>query len=179
MSQIEDKQTSTMEQVQDKAVEVKSQAGGQIREQVDTRSTQAGEQMNSVGGALRRTSEQLRQEGKDQPARLLEQGAERVERLGGYLENVDADSMLRDIEAFGRRRPWLMAAGAAVAGLAASRFLRASSARRYEASSSDGELSYRQVPSPVHHDTVGEKPWRGPDADLEDKVRRSGTGQTI
>lgn len=184
MSQPENQQSSTMEQVQDKAVEVKSQAGGQVRQQVDTRSTQAGEQVSSVAGALRRTSEQLREEGKEQPARLLEQGAERAERLGGYLKNVDSDGLLRDVESFGRRRPWLMAAGAAVLGLAASRFLRASSARRYQAAGDGGgaygEPSYRRVPSPdvgVHRGTPAEAAWRGPDADLGEQARRSTTGQ--
>lgn len=185
MSQPESQQSSTMEQVQDQAVEAKSRAGGQMREQVNSRSTQAGEQVSSVAGALRRTSQQLREEGKDQPARLIEQGADRAEQVGGYLRNLDADSLLDDVESFGRRRPWLLAAGAAVVGLAASRFLRASSARRYRQSSDGrdayGEPSYRGVPSPgvgMHADTASEEPWRGPDADLGAQARRSTSART-
>lgn len=184
MSQPESQQSSSMEQVQDQAVEVKSRAGGQMREQVNSRSTQAGEQVSSVAGALRRTSQQLREEGKDQPARLIEQGADRAERFGEYLRNLDADSLLQDVENFGRRRPWLMAAGAAVAGLAASRFLRASSARRYEASGNGRNVQGQPstpVPSPdvgVHQDPGPETAWRGPDVDLGEQARQSTSGQT-
>jgi hypothetical protein len=38
---------------------------------------------------------------------------------------------LRDVEEFARRRPWLVAGIGVVAGLAGSRFLKASSERRY------------------------------------------------
>ncbi len=188
MSQTQSQQTSALDQVQDKAQEAKSQVGGQIREQVDSRSTQAGEQVSSIADAFKRTASQLREDGKEQPAGLLEQGAERAEQLGGYLQRIDADTLVHDVEGFGRRRPWAMAAGAAVIGFAASRFLRASSERRYQASNgqgayggeSFGDATYRRVPSPsvsAHSDTGSDKPWRGPDADLGEQVRRSTTGQ--
>ena len=188
MSQPESQQSSAMEQVQEKAQEAKSQAGGQVREQLDTRSTQAGEQVSSIAEAIRRTSDQLREEGKDQPARLLQQGADKAEQLGGYLQRIDTDSMLHDAESFGRRRPWAMAAGAALVGFAASRVLRASSERRYQASSnwqgayggdSFGEPN-RRVPSPgvaAHSGPGAGEQWRGPDADLGEQARRSATGQ--
>jgi ElaB/YqjD/DUF883 family membrane-anchored ribosome-binding protein len=187
MNQTESQQSSALEQVQDKAQETKSQVGGQVREQVDTRSTQAGEQVSSVADALRRTSDQLREDGKEQPAKLLEQGAARAEQLGGYLQRIDSDTLVRDVESFGRRRPWAMAAGAAVVGFAASRFLRASSERRYQRSPDGGSAyggdsfggePYRRVPSPDVATRPGaSEPWRGPDSDLGDQVRRSTTGQ--
>jgi hypothetical protein len=189
MSQQEGQQSSALDQAQEKAQEAKSQVGGQLREQVDTRSTQAGEQVSSMADALRRTSQQLREEGKEQPASMIEQGAQRAEQLGGYLQRIDSDTLLRDVESFGRRRPWAMAAGAAVVGFAASRFLRASSERRYQASGngqgayggeSFGGQSYRRVPSPgiaAQSDGGSEEPWRGPDTDLGDQVRRSTTSQ--
>ena len=40
--------------------------------------------------------------------------------------------MLRDVEDFARRRPWIVAGIGLAAGLAASRFLKASSERRYD-----------------------------------------------
>jgi len=81
---------------------------------------------------MRSVAEQLRQQGKDQPARLAEQAADRAERVGGYLKHADADTILGDLEDFGRRRPWAVIAGGLALGIAASRFLKASSSRRYE-----------------------------------------------
>ena len=85
-----------------------------------------------MADALRKTGEQLRNEGNEQPAKVADAVAERIERLGGYLEEVDSDRLLNDVESFGRRRPWILAAGGAVLGFVASRFLKASSSRRYE-----------------------------------------------
>ena len=103
-----------------------------LRQQVDQRSTQAGDQVEAVGRAMKQTSEQLRSEGKETPARAVEQAAQKVEDLGGYLRSADADRILHDVESFARRRPWLTAATGAAVGFVASRFLKASSERRYE-----------------------------------------------
>jgi hypothetical protein len=124
--------SQAQEQVQQKAQEVRGEAGLKLREQVDQRSTEAGEQMLAVSDALLRSSEQLRTEGKDSTANVVEQLARRAEDFGGYLKGTSADGILGDVEEFARRRPWLMGSIAAAAGFVASRFVKASSARRYE-----------------------------------------------
>ncbi len=121
-------------QVQEKAQQAKGQASEKLREQVDQRSTQAGEQVQPMANALRKTGEQLRNEGNEQPAKVADAVAERIERLGSYLQEADSDRLLSDVEQFGRRRPWVLAAGGAVLGFVASRFLKASSSRRYQES---------------------------------------------
>ncbi len=121
-------------QAQEKAQQLGGQASGRMREQVDTRSTQAGEQVRSLADAMRRTGDTLRNEGKETPARLTDGAAERAERLGGYLTESDADRILSDVEGFARRQPWLVAAGGFVLGLLGSRLLKASSSRRYQES---------------------------------------------
>jgi hypothetical protein len=126
--------SSTTEQAKEKAQEVKGQAKNRVSEQVDQRSTQAGEQVTTMAGDARSVAEELRNQGKDQPAKLAEQAADRAESLGNYLQNADGDRILRDIEDFGRRQPWAVIAGGVVLGFAASRFLKASSSRRYEQS---------------------------------------------
>jgi hypothetical protein len=120
------------EQVGEKTEQVRGQAGERVRQELDTRSTQAGEQVSSTADAIRKVGEQLRGEGKHGPARYADQVAERAERLGRYLSQADADKLLRDVEGFARRQPWLAAAGGAVLGFLASRFVRASSAGRYQ-----------------------------------------------
>ena len=120
------------EKVQETAQQAAGQARGQIRKQVDERSTQAGEQVSSTASDVRSVAEQLREQGKDQPAKLAEQAADRVERLGSYLKDADGEAILRDVEDFGRKQPWAVIAGGVALGLVASRFLKASSTRRYD-----------------------------------------------
>ena len=127
------------QQVTDKAKEVGGTVQDRMKEQVDTRSTQAGDQVSSVGQAMRDMGDQLRSQGNDLPAQLAQQLAGRADQLGQYLREADADRILRDVEDFGRRQPWVMAAAGLAVGVAAARFMKASSKRRYE--SGDGGYS--------------------------------------
>jgi hypothetical protein len=121
-------------QAQDKAREAAGEARGRVREQVDQRSTELGQRVAANAGDARSIAEELRSQGKDGPARYAEQAADRAERLGGYLERSDADRILGDVEDFGRRNPWAIAAGGLLLGFAASRMLKASSGERYRSS---------------------------------------------
>jgi hypothetical protein len=142
---------STTDQAREKAQEVgteakeKAQQAGQqardrVRAEVDRRSTDAGQQAGSAAQALRRASDQLRQDGNEPVARGIEQAADRVERAGSWLRESDGDRILRDVEDFGRRNPLAVVAGGLALGFAASRLLKASSRSRYE--QSRAETSY-------------------------------------
>jgi ElaB/YqjD/DUF883 family membrane-anchored ribosome-binding protein len=120
------------EQVQEQAQQAQQSARSRVREQVDQRSTQAGEQLRSSAQALRETSERLREQGQDGPARAAQRLAHHAERVGGYLKESDADRLLGDAEDFGRRRPLAVAGIGLFVGFAASRLLKASSRERYE-----------------------------------------------
>jgi ElaB/YqjD/DUF883 family membrane-anchored ribosome-binding protein len=130
--------SAAQEQITAKAHELGGEANLQIREQLDQRSTQAGEQLQSIGKTLQSGANQLRSEGKDVPARVVEEVARRADDVGGYLQSAEADRILGDIEGFARRRPWLTAGVGALAGFLASRFVKASSNRRYEGAHSNG-----------------------------------------
>jgi hypothetical protein len=119
-----------------------------LKEQVDQRSTQAGQQVNTVADDVRTVAGELRNQGKDKPAQYAEQAAERVQGVGQWLERSDGDQILRDVEGFARRNPWAVAAGGLVLGFAASRFLKASSGERYRASLSNGTGTNGQVGVP-------------------------------
>jgi ElaB/YqjD/DUF883 family membrane-anchored ribosome-binding protein len=125
-------------QVQKKATEAAGQAKGKLREQVDQRSTQAGEQLSTAADDVRSAAEQLRAQGKDTPARYAEQAAEKAQQVGQRLQDASGDELLRDVEDFARRNPWAVAAGGLVLGLAASRMLKASSSERYRTSAQPG-----------------------------------------
>lgn len=120
------------QQAQEKAQEVASKAGDQARTQVDQRSTEYGERVSSTADDIRTVGQQLREQGKDQPAKIADQAAQHVERLGSWLKESDSDRLLSDVEDFGRRQPWAFALGGLALGIAASRFLKASSTQRYE-----------------------------------------------
>jgi len=121
------------ERVQDVTADAKHQTREQLRNQIETRSTEAGHQISAGGQAMRRTSEQLRSEGQHDVARFVEAVADRGEQLGAYLTRADGERILRDIEDFARRQPWLVAGGGAVLGFLGARFVKASSSGRYRA----------------------------------------------
>jgi ElaB/YqjD/DUF883 family membrane-anchored ribosome-binding protein len=125
---------SVMDQSKDKVKEAGDQARGRIGEQLDRRSTEVGERVGGGASDARSVAEELRKQGKDTPARYVEQAADRAERLGGYLQRSDGDAMLRDVEDFARRNPWAIVAGGVAVGFAASRMLKASSGERYRSS---------------------------------------------
>jgi ElaB/YqjD/DUF883 family membrane-anchored ribosome-binding protein len=129
--QAKERVQETAQEVGQKAQEVRGRAGERVRKELDTRSTQAGEQVSTTAEAIRRLGAQMREDGNHSVANYADQVAERVERLGSYLSHSNADRVLHDVESFARRQPWLVAFGGAAAGFLASRFVKASSANRY------------------------------------------------
>ena len=125
-------------QAQEKAQQAAGQAQDKVREQLDQRSTQLGEQVHEQASDLRSVSAALRDQGKDRPAHAIDRLAGYAEQAGRYLRHKDADAMLGDAEDFGRRKPAVVAAGAVAVGFAASRFLKASSRKRYSARDAQG-----------------------------------------
>jgi hypothetical protein len=131
--QAREKAGEVADQAREKASEAAGEARGRLREQVDERSTKLGDQVGSTASDLRTVGEELRKQGKDTPAKLADQAAERSERVGRYLSQSDADRILGDVEDFARRQPWAVVAGGIALGFAASRILKASSGERYRA----------------------------------------------
>ena len=130
-AQAQDKAQEVAGQAKEQAQQAAGQAKEQVRTQVDQRSTQAGEQVSTQAGDIRTVAEKLREEGKDGPAKVAEQAADRIEKVGNYLQQSDADRILGDVEDFARQRPMAVIAGGIALGLVASRFLKASQGERY------------------------------------------------
>ena len=139
--QVKDQTHDKAQMAQDKASATFSQARGRLREQIDQRSTQVGDEIRSTAHQVRSLAEQLRSQGKDVPARIIEQAADRSETFGTYLRNADGDRLLGDVESLARRQPWAVAAGGLALGFAASRLLKASSSRRYRSGQGARDLS--------------------------------------
>ena len=152
----EEKQTlagEAKERAQVTARDVKGQTREQLRSQLAERSTQVGEQTTSFAKAMRSASLQLREDGNEKVAGAVDAVADRGQRLGEYLRAADGEKLLRDVEDFARRQPWLMVGGSAVVGFLGSRFMKASSHGRYHQSRTNGypardaSSSTGQVPS--------------------------------
>ena len=106
---------------------------------------------------MRSIAEELRSQGKDAPANLAEQVAGQADRVGDYLKGASGDRILRDAEDFARRQPMLVTAGGLALGFAASRFLKASSGRRFESSyrsHGDGDDDRTYATSPYDTSTA-------------------------
>jgi hypothetical protein len=154
--QVKDQVKEKAQVAQDKARGAMGQARGRISEQVDQRSTQAGERIAGTASDVRSIAQELRNQGKDAPANLAEQVAGQADRVGDYLKGASGDRILRDVEDFARRQPMLVAAAGLALGFAASRFLKASSSRRYESSSdyrSYGDGGYDRTYTTSPYDT--------------------------
>jgi hypothetical protein len=144
--QVKDQVRDKAQMAQDKTRGAMGQARGRLSEQVDQRSTQAGDRIAGTASDVRSIADELRSQGKDAPARLAEQVAGQADRVGDYLKGASGDRILRDVEDFARRQPMLVAAAGLALGFAASRFLKASSSRRYESGYHDLDRSYAREP---------------------------------
>ena len=159
MAEVQEKAEQAAGQAQEKAKEAGHQARDRVREQVDQRSTEAGDRVQATACDVRSVAEELRKQGKDAPAKYAEQAADRAERAGEVASESDGDRILRDVEDFGRSKPWAVVAGGLALGFAASRLLKASSSERYK--SSLGDSPSRSLPS---GNGVGREHGASPDA---------------
>jgi hypothetical protein len=131
--QVKDQVREQAQVAQDRVRGAAGQTRSRLRDQVDQRSTRAGERLSGTATDVRSVAEELRRQGKDTPARLAEQAAGQTDRVADYLKGASGERLLRDIEDFARSNPWAVAAGGLMLGFTASRFLKASSSRRYQA----------------------------------------------
>lgn len=152
VGEAQDKAQDVAGQAQEKAREAAGKAQEGVRQQIDQRSTEAGERVSGTAQDLRSVGEELRKQGKDAPAKLADRAAEQTERVGSYLKDNGPDKMLEDVEDFGRQRPWAVLAGGVAVGVVAARFLKASSRNRYQqrsGSQNGAQLPRRSAVEPV------------------------------
>jgi hypothetical protein len=139
--QIKEQARQTTQVARQKTRSAAAQARDRFRDQVDQRSTQAGERIGGTAQDVRGVADELRRQDKEAPARIAEQVADQADRLGDYLKSASGDRILGDVERVTRDNPWLVAGGGLVLGFAASRFLKASSSRRYHSRTSTSRVA--------------------------------------
>lgn len=111
------------QQAQVAAEQAKSKAAAQV----DEKSTQAGRQIGAQSEALEGVAGELRKQGKDGPAQVAEQAAEKVKKVGEYLQQADGEKLVQAAQDVARENPAAAAAVGAAAGFAAGRVIKASS----------------------------------------------------
>jgi hypothetical protein len=131
--QVKEAAAPAKEKAREVAGEAKSHAqaaAGQAKDhaaaQVDEKSTQVGQQIGSQGEALEGVAGELRKQGKDGPAKIAEQAAEKVKNVGDYLEQADGEKLIEGAQKVARDNPAAAAAVGAAAGFAAGRVIKAS-----------------------------------------------------
>ena len=153
--QVKDQVRDKAQVAQEQAKGAVGQARGRLSEQVDQRSTQAGKRIGETASDVRMIAEQQRNQGNEAPANLAAQVAGQVERVGDYLKDASGDRILRDVEDFARRQPMLVTAAGLALGFAASRFLKASSSRRYQSGYHNlGDRSYGRASTSPYDTTT-------------------------
>jgi hypothetical protein len=115
------------------------QAAGQVAAEAKD----AGQQM--AGDARRAAEEQIK--GRETPARVADQAADRMERFAQYLRDADAGRIMSDIKRVSREQPAAVVAGAAVVGVVIGRVVKASDTSGSTSNSTSGSAA--QLPEGV------------------------------
>jgi hypothetical protein len=120
---------SQPDRLQDAASNVADRVGGTAQQQVETRVDtgldRAGDMLDQLAGAVRRTSNEMRDQ-QPQIANIGETAASQAERAARYLRETDMQGVIRQADRFAREQPAVFLGGAVMLGLLAARFLKAS-----------------------------------------------------
>jgi len=92
----------------------------------------AADSIHHCGDALRGAAQQLRERQDQTLASFAEKAADQLERMSGYLDSKQIEDIRNDVEGFARRQPQVFYGGMFAAGLALSRFFKASQSKPRE-----------------------------------------------
>jgi hypothetical protein len=107
----------------------------------------AASRIEGIAHALRTASDDLQTQGQPTVAEYSRYVAEGLESMAESLGRRDVDDLVGSVEDFARARPVAFLGGAVVAGFALARFMKSSSARRYErATASRPEFRHTSAP---------------------------------
>ncbi len=113
-----------MDEARDAGRELTDRARERVMGELDRGSVAAGGKVHDAAGDVRDVAAHLHERRRETSARVADEIADRLERAGTYLADADPDRMLGDARDFARRRPGVVLAGAAVAGLVIGRLAK-------------------------------------------------------
>jgi len=127
------------DRAREKAGELKRQAEevahgmrDRARSMADQQKHAAAGRVEGIAHALRRASDDLREQGQPMIAEYSRYAAEGLESMAQSLDRRNVDDFVEGVESFARQRPVAFLGGAMVAGFALARFMKSSSARRHQ-----------------------------------------------
>ena len=103
------------------------QAKAQTVQMLERQKSNAASSIASIQDALQSASKTLRDEQNPSAAGVADTAAQQLGHISRYIDERPLDDLLADAEDMTRRRPEVVLGGLFVAGLAAARFLKASS----------------------------------------------------
>jgi ElaB/YqjD/DUF883 family membrane-anchored ribosome-binding protein len=140
--------SQTSSQSQSLVDKAKSSAEDRVRSAAMTGKTKAIETVSGLAQSLRSGGQQLQDQGGT-AANLVEQAADRLDRVARYLQNTELDDVMRKTESWARQNPALFVGSAFVVGLLGARFLKSSQrniAQQPDSSSPSSNFADREVP---------------------------------
>ncbi len=123
---LKDKVRETKETLKSKTKEIVDEARQRGEEYVEQNKERAAQSIGGVGETFRQSAERLEKENDPNIAHYTRLVAEKLEGAAGYIRDRDLTQLRRDGEDLARRHPAVFFGGMFVAGLAASRFFKAS-----------------------------------------------------
>jgi len=125
--QIKQKAVEATDQLKNQGAEVLQQARDEAQNLVGRQRDQLLDRLNHCSAASRKAAEQLRSDNDPAMASYAEALAAQIDRGREFLRERDVRGMIAATEDFARRRPEIFFGGMFIAGLALTRFLKASS----------------------------------------------------
>ena len=105
---------------------IRERAGAQLATQKDM----ATDGIGTIARAVRRTTQELREQQHDTIADYVDRTADQLERLSSGLKQKDIGELFRDAQSLARRQPAMFVGSAFAIGLLGARFLKSSSPDR-------------------------------------------------
>lgn len=170
-----------MDDAREAAAGLRDQARNRARQEVDRRSSEVGERVKGLAPDIRAAGNGLRERGRGEVADVIDQIADRVAGMGGYLEEADFDTLTRDISRQARERPAALVAAAGALGLAAARFVRSIDLEEViDAETGDEDAPVAQIPASTETDraAAGSAPPSGAMFDGPPRGNPQGSGGT-
>jgi hypothetical protein len=121
----------------------------------------AAQQVGGIAIALRKVATELENGDQAQVARYAKQIGESAEVIANNLKGRDLGEIAGMAEDYGRRQPLAFLGFAALAGLAASRFLTASATRNSSSSAASGDVQGAREFQPSSATDVSRQPGGG------------------
>jgi hypothetical protein len=113
-------------EVKDKAGELAGRARDRAASGIEDTLVRAAGEMHTVASALRQCGTDLNTGRDGVLTPYVEQVADQVDRLSGFLEKRSVDDLTRDVQSFARRNPAVFLGACFGLGVLAARFLKSS-----------------------------------------------------